>query len=465
MRRARRASLAGCVRGPGAVTLHAIVGRQGVDRQGSGAPSGPRWPLRGELRMPLQIGQSSLIEVAIVASLAFNTFALALAHVPGNDWVGVAVAAAIGVLTVVIATVSWRSVFGARASDLVLGPRGFRVEGGPRHGLALAWADLDPGRCRVENDRVPDPEGTPLRGRQLVLGTTDGRDVLAAEIWQTDDREALYVAIDEIRAVHDLPPLPAEDRAEEPDPAGAAGRPPTAAIAGVDVLRCDGCGAAAVPADLSHVPCPMCQREIAVPDELRRQLAEEAGLVAERERAQALVRRLLAQPGAAATNVRLALVSVVLCAVPVLGGLAYAALRGRGGGSYGQAIGAWVGCAGLVTCLCVLASASLARRVALRACLVELGARHDDGPRCRACGGALDDAASDRVLVRCAYCRCDNILGVDLRPWQQAEASRHSNLRQLLAARSQGDLGFNVGMCLVIAILGGIWPVLAWLSV
>lgn len=425
------------------------------------ARPGPRWPLRGELRMPLQIGQSSLIEIAIVSSLAFNTLALALAYVPGGGWTEIAIAAGIAALVIVVAVVSWGSMFGARASDIVLGPAGLRVEGGPRHGLTLAWTDLDPHRCRVENDRVPDAKNRALRGRQLLLGTTGGRDVLAAEIWQTDDRAALYVALDEIRAVHGLPPLPADQRTEE---ARGADAPPAASVAAVDILRCDRCGAVAVPEDMFEVNCPMCQQQIAVPADLRRRLADEVGLVAERERAQELVRRLLGQPGAAATNVRLALVGVVLSVIPFVCGLAYAALRAHGGGSTGQAVGAWIASAALVCAVCVIASNSLDRRIALRGCLVELGARHDDGPRCRACGGALADAASDRALVRCPYCRCDNILGVDLRPWQQAEASRHATLRQILRESTSHDLASNVGMCILVAVVAGVWPVIAWFS-
>lgn len=417
------------------------------------AASTPRWPLPGELRMPLQIGRSALVEATFMAAAAINALALALAHVPEGDEVSVIVAAAALVLTGLWGAVAWSSMIGSRASDLVLGPGGLRIEGGPRHGRAFAWAELDAAGCRVENDRVKDPVGAPLRGQQLVLRTVDGRDVLVAEVWQSDDLEALYVALDELRAVHGLPPRPDDPRT--PPRRAAPAAPDAGPAADAELLRCDGCGASAVPSDMSEVPCPMCRRPIAVPAAVRRGLADGAALAEERARGLELVRSLLEQPGATATNRRLALAAAWMFALPALGGLAMLERCAQGGGGAGVSVAAWVVCAALCVAVYLLTTPALNRRVSLRACLVELGARHDAGPRCRGCGAALADVAADQVVARCPYCRCENVLGVDLRPWRRAEAGRHGSLRQLLDERRSrlGGMWSDIAVCLGIAAI------------
>lgn len=426
----------------------------------------PAWPLAASLRMPLQIGQSALADLCFISGLALNTLGLALANLPGSGpgyWIFVALVAAVAVWWLGL---GWWAIRGARASDMVLGPAGFRVEGGPRNGLTLAWADLDPQRCRVENDHTPDAAGAPIRGRQLILGVHDKPDVLAAEVWQVDDRESLYVALDEIRAVHGLDPLP-DDQRTAPQRAPGTPQPATAATPATPaLLRCDRCGAAAVPADMAHVTCPMCQAQLAVPAELRTVIAAEHALADERARGRELVRALLGQRGATATNVGLALVGLFLLTIPTLGSLAYWQIHLADRGHLGLVIAAWIACVSLCLAVLELGTGVLGRRIALRACLVDLGARRNaEGPCCRACGATLADLTADSVLVRCRYCRADNVLGADLRPWQQAEAGRVGSLRQLLSER-EARSGFTPEVigCLVLAAFAGLWPLLAWLG-
>lgn len=418
----------------------------------------PHWPLPGELRMPLQIGHSALVEGAFAAGAAVNATALALAHVQGGGWLALVVALALVACTVLWIAGAWSSLSGCRASDLVLGPAGFRVEGGPHHRLALPWTDIVIDRCHVV-DGSKHLEGEPLRGHLLILGTTDGREHIVAEAYQEPDRDALRAALDEIRAVFGLAPV-ADAARHAPPPAAPA------PVADVDVLRCSSCGASAAPADMSHVPCPMCQAKVAVPPAVRARLAGDAALAREAEAARPLIRRLLDQPGAAVTNRRLFAAHVVVFLVPLAGGLAYAALRQRGLDSSEYLVGSFLAVAALIVLVTVLATPMLARRVALRACLLDLGARHDGGPRCRACGAALPDQHQSHVLVRCPWCRCDNILGVDLRPFQAAADSRRASLRGLLdqrRVRLGGVLG-DALLCLLLAVAAGIWPVLAWLE-
>lgn len=420
-------------------------------------PAAPHWPLPGELRMPLQIGHSALVEGTVAAAIAVNATALAFTYlVDTPGWQVRLVALALVVCTGLWIAFVWGSLSGCRASDLILGPAGLRVDGGPHHGLTLAWTALDPARCHVTDSDKRRPDD-PIRGHELIVATTDGRSFPIAEAYQTEDREALVVALDEIRAVHGLAPVAASARDLQPAPA---------AVAAVDVLRCPGCGASLAPTDLSSVTCPMCQQQVPVPPAVRAHLAEDAALAREAEAARPLIRSLLDQPGASAANRHLLLALVLVFLAPLLGAALYAPMRLRGLGSEGNTVLVFLAGASLAVLVAVLTNPPFARRVALRACLIDLGARHDGGPRCRGCGAALPDQHASHALVRCPYCRCDNILGVDLRPWQAAARGRATGLRGLLdqrRVRLAGVLG-DALLCLAFALAFAAWPLLTFLG-
>jgi hypothetical protein len=418
----------------------------------------PRWPLQGPVRMPLQIGVTSLIDATIASAAGMTIAVLAVVHAADGDVLGLAIAG-VGVLVLGgLVWLSYGSMTGCRACDVVMDRDGLRIEGGPRHGLALRWAEIVAETGRVENDRVPDGEGKPIRGRQLRIGKVSGEDVLLAEIYQNDDRDAFYVVLDEIRAVHGLPALPPEERTEPVQAELAV----ETTVAVLGQLQCPTCGAAAPPRDASHVVCRHCNGHVEVPRALRRRLAADAKLATQRSVADTRLAEILEQPGAHVANRRLLVGALLVLAAPIPCGLLYAALRSDGA-SWWYALPLAIASVALV-CLALAATSSpFVRRVALRSCLIELGARRredDDRPACRGCGGLLPEIER-AVVVVCSYCACENVLGIDLRPWQQAEGTRQKTLSELLEKRREGmrNLRTNAVVCIVFAVIALAWPI------
>ncbi len=422
----------------------------------------PHWPLARELRIPLQIGISSLVEGAIDSGGGMTVAVLCFVHA-GDEGVSGLLAPLGGVIVLVgLLAISRTGLVGSRASDLVLGADGVRVEGGPRHGLALAWTQIDPLRCRVENDKVQDKAGK-LRGRQLIVGTTDGKDTLLAEVWQSDDAPAFYVVIDEIRAVYGLPPLPEDERTSAPQAVEPAPALPTGEV--VEQLRCSACGAGLRPRDAVAIACERCGVTTAVAPAMRTRLEQHQTIERDRKHASEMLRTILEQRGAAAANRWLVLALALIFVVPMPCGLLYAAVHERGGG-LGWTIPVALLAMALVGAAAALTSHVFTRRIALRSCLVELGARRgadDDRPHCRACGGLLPDGT---MLVRCVYCDCENLLGHDLRRWQASVGEQRRTLAELLEKRRAvaAESRTNLVICLVIAAIAAAIPAV-WLLV
>ncbi len=413
----------------------------------------PPRPPRRELRMPLQVGSSSSVDAVLLAGLLGNTFALAAAHLPGGGVVAWGATAAAGALLLAATAYTWSSLSGSRACDLVLGPAGIRIEGGPRHGLARRWTELDPARCRVENDRVQDTRDQPIRGRQLWIGLADGSDLLLAEVYQNLDRPPLYVAIDEIRGAYGLPPLADEERTV------AAQAPPVRpAIGGVEELRCPSCGHAAPPVDAPVATCATCGAGIEVPLVLRERVRRSAERSALEVAADAASARLRAQPDARTTNRRLLLAVLAMGALPVAGGLAELALLRAGGGGACDTLALAVVVASLVCAVSSAIEPVFVSRVALRSCLSELGARRraeDAQPCCRSCAALLPDGPPDG-RVTCSWCGVQSLLVEDLRGWdgvtRQQTLEGLLEARDLALARARSSRRIFVGLAVIAAV-------------
>lgn len=370
-----------------------------------------RWPLARPMRMPLQLGRSALVEAAVIGTLSLTATTLGVLLVittwfGGWALLGVAIVAAGGYLSVLGLT----AVVSSRASDVVLSADGLRIEGGPHHGRALRWDELDPAQCAVE---AP-PEGK-VQGHRLRAG-----DVLLAEVWQSDDLPALRVLVEDIRAVHGV---------VEADVADAA--PPPA----VDVtqLRCEACHAVIAPIDDARTTCRHCDAGVVVPEPIRA-LVRAAGKVTEQE---ARVGVLLDQPGAGRANLTIALCAVPAIAAPIVALAGTLWLRAHHAAGIGLGFAAWGGAIALGFAITCLGWLPITRRAALRSFLFELGARRDGATfRCRTCSGGLPEPAGPHeLLVRCVYCGSDHLLGVDPRPWQQHAHHRERSIAQVLDER------------------------------
>jgi hypothetical protein len=401
--------------------------------------SAVRWPLRGELRMPLQPAIAGVTHAAIAACFYFHTALLAAVHIPGSSWPGIFVLVLLILVTGLYSLQLPLIILSVRACDIVLGPAGARVDGGSRHGLALAWAEIVPQRCRVEKMTGPNGFDDGSGRHRLIVGHVDGRDLVFAEAGDADDSHELRLICEEIQAVH-----------------AASAATPAAPDPSSRVLHCDRCGSAVPLADADVAACPMCRAAVAVPADLRVRFAEERAIVDARLDGQRHLRALLRQPTAAAVNRVFAAVYALYVLLPLLGAGALVVLRLRHFDPV-YTVHLWLTCAGLCIAVGVLAGRFEGRRMVVRSRLREFAARHDGGPRCRSCNAALPVGDADLAIARCVYCRADNVLGIDLRPWARVEGGRRFSLSILRHVRGERvrDFWLKLGLSLGVALLAG----------
>lgn len=155
-----------------------------------------------EMRLPLQIGRSMLIEVAVTGALSMPMVVGGALMALESGWPGAAGWVILELLGIALCLYSLPGMLRSRPSDVVISSTGCRIEGGPQHGFTAAWTELDATRCRVENDETnKDPPKHKLRGVQLIVGLFGKGDQLLAEVYQADDLPPLYVLRDLILAV------------------------------------------------------------------------------------------------------------------------------------------------------------------------------------------------------------------------------------------------------------------------
>ena len=344
-----------------------------------------------------------------------------------------------------------------RPSDVLLSARGLQVEESAGPGRSLSWAEVDAGACDILEAeprravrflllswltlrKVP---ALVARERvavaRLRLPLRAGGDVLLAEA-EGDERASLEALRDSIRSAF--------------SPAAEV----TQAALSPEILRCAQCGAPQVPVDQDAAPCPFCRHSVAMPEALRVKQRAVSALHADDAASARLVKRLLAQPGARSAG-RVLWLGRKLMVLAQPGALIYliclvyhqTADRPSSEGPYAMraipnndtlffydiAVLALVVL--MAFCLVWLAlSAYFANRKALRVLAEGFGAVPPPQPgapsTCRQCGAPLSEAANE-VIVRCVYCRAQNVLGIDPRP--AAARQRHERRSLQSAARQR----------------------------
>jgi hypothetical protein len=399
--------------------------------------------MKPAIRLPVQVGTTCLRNATwAAATLVPGLMLLSVAVEMGlgqRDTSSMVVGVVFGLLLFGwgLLCVSW--AWQTRPSDVELSQDGLRIDGGPHHGLRLAWSEIDVPRCKLEAHRLSKGD---VGWWDLKLATLAGREIMLAESEQRDESRSLHVLLESIRSVTGH---------QTAHPA----RPPTS----VDVLRCGRCGAPAVPVDSDSTLCRYCGSSISVPAALRQKMAMQHALASKTANVESRLRTLLAQPGAAVAGRRIVLalatsmvawiLVIVWQGVPGLAGTVMTAMFDEG------AIGAL-----LVIAIGCVARAGLARRGALQLIATRFGARAPVNPGdpslCRNCYAPLPMPSEDRLIAPCAYCATENVLGIDLRTQvadeRKQEATLDKSLRDLRHKKIRWRLGAVLAALPALAI-------------
>lgn len=373
---------------------------------------------RRALAMPLSTGGAALTLVlpmaSIVPILVFGPLFVA-EYLPNVMTVVLGVAWAVWFFAVLGVLME---VWTKRASDVVLAPEGLVVHGGPLHAVAHRWRELVPEDSRVAEAAA---EGARVPSTQLWLAGE-----VAARTEHPEERASLTAVADTVRA------LATQARGGQAAPTTAG--PPEA-------TSCPGCGAPLALAASELVSCHRCGAQVPLPPAARAQLAALERLESARHTAEQRVRRLLAQPGATATNLLL-----LLSIPPLFLGWPAAAIyydelhQIRGVLTWQDGVVLFIGTFAFTYGLSWLVRAQVIGREAIRLLSTRFAARpperQGDPPSCRSCGAALPVSADqDQLVALCAYCHSENLLAVNLVPSSQREDAQAAHLGELLVER------------------------------
>lgn len=397
------------------------------------------------VRLPLQVGTSSLGHAAAAASLVVPgawlagslAFCLRAQIAPGALWLLGPVGAYLAVFGLLEIRHAWR----ARASDLLLDVDGLAIEGGVHDGLRLRWSELDVDRSRAETQtevrltlgkivadvfflvfgllladklELAPEERVPLR--RLFVVTRDGRERVLAEAVHPAEQASIDALLGTLAAR--LRP-----------------RSTASPVTAPDVLACARCGAPLTPVDAEQIGCGFCGAPNPMPPDLRARLRAVVEATRSNQGVARALAELLRQPGARAASAALALAAASSLSVwgAVVAVLLLAGLHDVGAFDTAALLAAGLA---LTSVAFVWARAGLAKRRALHLITAAYGARppRDAGAAwtCRQCGAALP--ASEHLAAGCAHCGADNVLGVDLRPEAALGRAQLASLADVLAA-------------------------------
>ncbi|MBX7084076.1 MAG: hypothetical protein K1X88_33010 [Nannocystaceae bacterium] len=426
------------------------------------------------VRLPLQIGTSSLWNIARGAILLVPGVLVA----PVGIVVGGAIAwygggevsfgigvflAVVPILFVLFAIGQLARVLRVRPSDVLLDAEGLRVEGGPHHGAHASWAQLAGDNCRLVSDK--DRGLTPSdilaanwsesdrAGQQVVrlVAVQDGRDVVLAEAHAPEERESISALFESIRAGRG-------EHADEVAPADPEG---------TTLLRCPSCGTAVRPVAEPRTRCHRCESELPVPPEVAERVRSSDAATGARGRIDAALGKLIEQPGAGWTNVAFTLAgTAMVMAWPASIAIGVVQWQHDNLGAV-RVLSLLVFPAAMILGLAFLLRASLVDRFALRLLTLDFGARDPVRPGdpfgCRGCAAPLP-AAAQGVLVRCAYCSADNVLGLDLRAHARRSQSVARSLDDALSWRARERRRWRLRLLPALAMTG-LGAGLLWLAI
>lgn len=305
-------------------------------------------------------------------------------------------------------------IISSRATDLEVGEQRFVVLGGP-HAGPISWSTIDPSAVVVKGKNL------------LVSGAT-----LAYS--EAEDERVSLRSVASMIIAHVAPSPP-------PD------TPPE-----VEIVKCPSCGAPARPADAETTPCTKCSAAIAMPATLRARVRAATELDAETKHVARVSSKLASFPSATATNAWIVASSFSFIASVALASFAFA----RGWPAY--FLYAVAASLPLLT-FARLAIADRTGAVALASgCAARAPAAPGEPHTCRSCGAPLAEPPNV-VLVRCAYCRSDNVLGFDLRSDAAEARWRAGSFELALAHRRRGELWRAVAVVASVVLVVAGWRI------
>lgn len=412
---------------------------------------------QGELRLPLQVGTSSLAGFARAAATFFpgllliGSIALPALLAPWDDAAEVyphlivpyafALFAAAALLA--YARKHFGLAFRERPSDVVFAGDMLRIDGGPMNGWECAFVDIQAARVvgRHEKLELVEDEGSKKSENfwQLVLELKDGSKKRLGSAEDVKERDSLQALADSIKASLKQSAGGAASQ-KEPEPP----------------LKCRGCGAPAEPSDQEVVPCKYCNTPIRMPEDVRTRIHAMKQRRVSDERANKLVQKLVNQPGALRTSFFVFLAAIpsllVWPAAIVFAGVLYALCYLRAGNGILLVMASY----GVIFALYFLVRGQLTDRQALRLLTLGFAARAPKeaggASHCRQCNGPLI-AQQGNVLVRCAYCGAENVLGLDMRGAAYQSKEQVESLDDALFRRKSERARWRFSAFIAIVVL------------
>ena len=193
------------------------------------------------------------------------------------------------------------------------------------------------------------------------------------------------------------------------------------------------------PDDKPVAACRYCNHQVPIPEDIQERVRAARQVTASKQVTEKLILGLLQQPGAGRTNTLLFVLGVPMMLVwPLAFGIG--AVRGLLNtiepvdflflALFPLAV---------ILALFTFLRAKLTDRQALRLLTLNFGAhepaRAGDPYTCRRCSAPLPDAEG-KVVVGCAFCGADNVLGLDLRREAKPSTEEAQGLESALAQRN-----------------------------
>ncbi len=318
----------------------------------------------------------------------------------------------VGLSLLTSAALAFSGAWVRRASDVLVTEQGFRIEGGPHHGLTVSFAELHRGKLELLGQGNEDAS--------LVLTLEDSRRFVLASTGDALERESLQ----KLR-------LALVEQCQE-EPVAERELPPEAP-------NCPACGAPVAPTAEETTACGHCGKISPTAPEVRRRMANQQGLSGVVRENRRLVDELLRQPSAAATNIRIGL-SAALLGLLVLLFIAGQLLLAMVGIVEQFSLGT----SAVASLLLIFVSGFRQKRrftdrQALQSLLALIGAqpprRTGEPWGCRSCGAPL--ASGDFQLITCVFCGQQNVLGSPLFHRTAALAEEARRLEDVLVQRKR----------------------------